>query len=334
MNRLLKLLEPVTGLFAKQHKNDASKGYSLDTAIERVIESTDSRLRLVPNYKSKLGDAVLTSLDHISYLVDHVPGPVDISRKSFISDPVVRAYFSTPDKLQNIFSCGSELNDFFSKYPQYDKCHALLCANKQEKQRVGTSIVSDSIQKDVLQTAISFYDYKLLSPAVNENKVRQGIKKCIFDGLITHTLQHISSIKNERRELQDQRRILSSQLRSRQNLGGGLTALLMQSQVDAEPAPEISKQLASAEVRLEKMLDKKDVLGFYLSEIVNILEKPEDFIQLNVACFKINDMGVMVGGDSESSSNTVCFSELEIRNVMKRVVTIVSYDKSELDCKQ
>ena len=106
--------------------------------------------------------------------------------------------------------------------------------------------------------------------------------------------------------------------------------LLTQEKIDAEHSPSIAIKLANAEKRLETMLGKQDVLSFYLNEIINIFSKPEAFIEINVACFRLNDMGVMIEDDIPST-NTVCFSELVISNVLKRVVTIVSFDKAELN---
>ncbi len=334
MSQLHKLLLPVKGFLLKQNKQDDCQGYDPDDAIDRVIDGIDSRLRLVPGYRAQLLPAVQRSLDYISTLVDQVPGPLDMSRKNFVSNPEVRAYFATPDSLQSVFSCGSEVRTFFSEHQNATHCYALLCADKQVKQHVGSAMVNNKVQRDVMQQSISFYDHKLMSPASNEAGVRQGIKECIFDGLITYTLQQIAAIKNERRELQNQRRILHAQLRVRQNQGGGLSALLMQAQQQQDQTtPQIARQLSEAEHRLEAMLEKKDVLRFYLNEIVSLLDCPEAFITLQVACLKLNDMGVLMQPDATSAS-TVCFSELDISNVLKRVVTIVRYHKADLDCKQ
>ena len=333
---MFKLFESITGLFTGEQSHSAEKdtGYSLVEAIDRVIEGTDTKLRLVPGYQKKLQLEVAASLEYIAQLVDQISGPMDVSRKTFISDPEVRAYFSTPDALQNIFSCGTELKTFFEQQENADTdvCCALLCANKEEKKIMGSALEGEFIQHDVIQTAISFFDYKVLSPAIDDSDVRSGIKKCIFDGLVTYALQHIANIKIERRDLIHKRRILHAQLRSRQSEGNGLSALLAEAHFESEQCNNLAAELKDAETRLKSITGDRDVLSFYLEEIRKVLAQPENFIQLNVACFHLSDMGIMLEGDAAQSVNAVCFSELEITNVMKRVVTIIRYNRNEINC--
>lgn len=333
---MLKLLESIVNLFSEKKLRPLKydTGYSLTEAIDQVIEGVDPKLRLVPGYQNKLERSVTDSLKHISSVVDQVPGPINISRKTFTSNPEVRAYFSTPDDLQDTFSCGTELKTFFDlqENSDADACCALLCADKKEIKSFGSALKGDVIHRDVPQTSISFFDYKILSPAINENEVRKGIKKCIFDGLVTHALQHIASIRIERSDLTHRHRILHAKLRTRQSQGNGLSKLLAEAHFDSEESFKLETELKETQTRLEKMTGDKDILTFYLEEIIKILAEPEKFIQLNVACFRLNDMGMIIDNNEQQSTNVICFSELEITNVMKRVVTIVCYNKEEINC--
>lgn len=333
---MLKLFESITRLFSGEqtHLVEQDTGYCLAEAIDRVIEGTDTKLRLVPGYRKKLQQEVAASLEYITQLVDQIPGPMEVSRKKFISDPQVRAYFSTPDELQNIFSCGSELTSFFDHQENStnDECCALLCANKNERKISGSVLVGNAIQRDVIQTAISFSDYKVLSPGNGDKEVRNGIKKCIFDGLVTYALQHIANIKIERRDLVHQRRILHAQLRSRQASNNGLSALLAEAYFESEQCADIAVELKDAEQQLKNITGDKDVFSFYLKEIKKILAQPENFIRLNQMSFCLNDMGVQLEGDAAKLVDEVCFSELEISNVMKRVVAVICYNRNEINC--
>lgn len=330
MARFFSLLKNIIGV------HDASvsiSGKKVDEAVERVIDGIDARLRLVPSYQQKLHAAVSTALDHIDRLVDRVPGPVDMSRRAFTSSPTVRSYFASPDALQDIFINSAELQDYYSNINncESDTCYALMCTNKQEKSLVGSGLVNDVVRHDLLQTSVNFFDHKVLSPAASAEEVRQGVKQCIFDGLITHALLHIAGIKARRRDLQDQQRILYSQLRTRQARGNGLSAMLAESYQNHVNSDDIEQQYQQTGQQLEQMLDKQDVLTFYLEEIRKILARPEEFIRLKESCFQLNDMGIKVEGSAPQTSSTVCFSEIEIANVMKRVVTVVSYHRAEME---
>lgn len=335
---MLKLLEKLTGLFSRQQSTQLTEnsGYNIDEAIERFIDGIDVKLRLVPSYQKKLRKEVIISLDYINRLVEQIPGPIDVSRKTFVNDAEVRSYFATTDVLQDTFSCGSELKTFFDQQENSNtnECCALLCANKEEKKILGMQLEGETIRHDVTQTAINLFDYKLLSPAIHADEVRSGIKRCIFDGLVTYALQQIASIKSESRDLMNRRRILHSQLRAKQTQGSGLTKMLVQAHIESEQSAELTEQIKDAESRLKNLTGDMDVFSFYLDVIKKILAQPENFIRLNVTSLRLSDMCIIVDDDAEQSANDVSFTEIDITDVMKRVVTIVRYNKDDISCKK
>jgi len=336
IKRLRRFLGNAAGFGRSAEHNTSSHAgkVTVHEATEQVVDGIDPRLRLVPGYKRKLKGEVAAALAHIGDLVDQVPGPIDVSRMTFVRDPRVSALFATPDELQATFSCSPELRAFFAevKNSEEDECYALLCANREEKSVLGTELAGDTVRREVFQTAINFHDHKILSPAANDRDVRDGIKHCIFDGLVTHALRHIYDIKTRRKDLEDQRRILHARLRARQAQGNGLSQLLAEAHGGDDQSEDIKTKIAEAERTLERMPGSQGVLSFYLEEVRNIFARPEEFIRLNVACFRLTDMGIKVNGDTPQPANTVCFSELEITNVMKRVVTVVRYARDDMNC--
>jgi hypothetical protein len=304
----------------------------VDDYIERVVEGIDSKLRLVPDYKRKLRDVVALSLIHIDQLVNRIPGPINVSRKSFVSDPGVRAYFATPAVLQETFSHATEVNSYFAEQSHYfmHDCCALLCANMEEKTVMGTELKGNMLQHDIVQKTINLFDYKVIAPAPRDDEVRHGIKNCIFDGLITYALQHIACIKTKRRDLQNEHRILHTKLRTRQAQGNGLSTMLHEASRMVEESAAIKAQLAADEKKLNEMLDHKDVFSFYLNEVCKIFATPEQFIHLNADRFKLTDMRIKVSDNSPQSANTVSFSEIEIINVLKRIVAIIHYQRDDM----
>ena len=93
---------------------------------------------------------------------------------------------------------------------------------------------------------------------------------------------------------------------------------------------EIKAQLADAEKKLNRMLGKKNIYTFYLDEIRSVFADPESFIHLNADSFRLTDMGIKAENNASQSASRVSFSELEIINVMKRVVTIIHYNREDL----
>lgn len=315
----MKWLLELLGVNATQSSDELAE------AVEHVIEGTEPRLRLVPAYRRKLLPALQKALTHIDETVDRFPGPLELSRRAYIEAPEVKAFFATPDELDEVLRHSGEISSLLHTPHEtpVQEAWALLCTEKEEKHVLGLELAGNDVRREVAQTAVNFHDHKILAPATTEEEVRCGIKKCIFDGLITYALQHIVGLKSQRRELEDQRRILHARLRARQAAGNGLTSLIASASSPAQPIEEIESHLRSTEDRLRQLPANEHVLETYLEEIQRIFNRPEDFIQMNVSCFRLNHMGIKVDANSPDSADTVCFSELEIAQVLKRVVTLV-----------
>lgn len=319
---------------ALPHIRQASREHAatVQEAVERVIDGTEPRLRLVPGYRRKLQQATATALDYVNDLVDQIPPVLEVTPATFVSDPQVNAFFATPDDLRDIFSQSPELRAFFDEIANSDATegYALLCTTEYEKTLLGTELNGDILRRDVMQTAVYFSEHKVMSPAASEADVRRGLKQCIFDALVIHALRHIANLKSKRRGLEDQRRILHARLRARQAQGNGLTRLLASAYPEAGAQQHLEQQLAETEQKLAQMPASLDVLGDYLNEVRKILAEPQAFIRLRLVTFNLDRMGIKVDNSSSQAGQQVRFAEIEIVNVLKRVVALVRYPRREM----
>ncbi len=322
----MKWLLELLGIGAGQSGDEVAQ------AIEHVVEGIEPRLRLVPAYQRKLGAAVKKALSHIDHTVDRIHGPLQLDRSNYIQVPEVNALFASPDELDGMFNDSDDINKFLCQPRELrlEEAWALLCVCKEEKTVLGMELSGDAVRRDVVQTTVNFYDHKLMAPADNADAVRAGIKKCIFDALITHGLHHIVGLKMQRRELEDQHRILHARLRARQAAGNGLSSLLASVDSSAQPQASVEEELRETEQRLRQLPPSHSVLDAYLEEIRAIMDNPADFISLEEPCYCLNQMGIQVDCDSASPAHQVCFSELHIAKVLKRVVTLVQFRR---DCR-
>ena len=298
-------------------------------AIESVVEGTEPKIRYVSTYKKLLEESVITSLLYIDELVNNIPGSIDINRKNFALDPQVHAYFSSPKEIKEIFSISDEMKSFFNN-TEHEQAHAFLCMNVDEKTVLGMELNNDILTRDVMQTAVNFSEHKVMSPAATEDEIRDGLKKCIFDGLITYALKKLIGIKGEYREIQEQHCSLQSRLRSRQAKGGELTQLLSSgNKVDSE-CEGILEQIAETESELKKLPPQWELPNYYIEQVTNILEHPEEFIRMEHVFANINKMGIKISDKSTKDGSLIRLDELTIDNVLKRVVVIVCYRRNEM----
>ena len=303
----------------------------LNEAIERVIDGIEPKMRYLPGYKKILKNGVATSLTYISNLVDTIPEPIFISEKKFFTDPQLKAYFTTITNIHNIFSNNKELRDFFEapENDNLDEACGLLCMNETEKTVLGMELHGDVIERDVMQTALNFSEHKILSPATCEADVRKGIKQCIFDALITHALQEIVELKQQKQGLETQHSLLKSRLKIRKSRGDNLSKMLT-SATKAELSVNVEQQIAENEKKLQKYPASWDAPRYYMEITKNILAHPENFIGIKAKSFNITQLGIVASEKSSQSVNTIHFNEILIANVLKRVVAIVRYPRSEM----
>ncbi len=83
---------------------------------DRAIDGTDPRLRAAGSYRKRLREPVEQAAQHIISLVDGLPPAVEISRRSYGSDPRLRAFFVSADHLDELRST-STVRDYLQGDP-------------------------------------------------------------------------------------------------------------------------------------------------------------------------------------------------------------------------
>jgi len=97
------MLHFLSFVFAAKPERSAGPDKALiERAIERVVDGTDPRLRGLGNYRKRLHTAVEKAVVHVSDMVDALPEPVEISRRTYSTDPRLRSFFCSASHLQEV----------------------------------------------------------------------------------------------------------------------------------------------------------------------------------------------------------------------------------------
>jgi hypothetical protein len=296
-------------------------------AMESVVEATDPAIRFVRGYKRKLYDSIAASLRYAERVVSEIPGALEVSRTTFLSDPYVNAFFVNTQDLQTIFSRSSEIREFLENCPGgVDGCYALLCMHKSEKTVFGVDIEGDMLKHDVRQTAVSFSDHRLYSPAGSEKEVREGLRHCLFHGLTTHALERIMHLKLQNHRLQEERHALSRNLRGLQSGSGAASG-----QVSADAAAE-SEKLGRELAKIDKALLNSRMAApeESLTQVQAVFKRPDGFVRVQKSTICLNKMCIKVGESSQQPHNRVDLTEVTIGESPPRVVTLARFPGDEL----
>ncbi|MEN8204953.1 MAG: hypothetical protein ABFS24_02960 [Pseudomonadota bacterium] len=297
--------------------------------VENVVDGTDSKIRLVPGYKKKLQNYIRGSLELADDLVNQMPAAIEVSSSTFVSDPYVNAFFTNVTDLQSIFSHSSEVQDYMESCHDSDtRCCALLCMRRSEKTVMGMELSGNMLKKDVLQTAVSFSDHRVYSPAPSEPETREGLKNCLFQGLVTKALEQIVQLRFASDQLQSRHQMLHARLRHyNQKAGeagqGTPTAVKLAYSIE-----ETSLELGKA----EKQMMNNPLLTpqVMLEQVMDVFSKPEDFVSVRNFPLRLNKMGVKISDDSAQAVNELNLTEVTFGNDLPRVVTLAMFPKREL----
>ena len=314
----------------REKESRQSRRTEILNTVERVVEGTDSRIRLVNSYEKKLQEAVSRSLEYTDDLIDKIPEAIEVSAKSFVSDSHVNAFFVNVSDLQTVFSHSSEVRQFMEDFSNLDapQCCALLCMRKSEKTVMGVDLAGDMLKRDVKQTAVSFSDHRIYSPTPSEADTRKGLKQCLFEGLVTNALEHIVQLRLASHRLEKERQILQARLRCyRQNKRGA--------EPNARPVAELEKEIEAIRQKLsmveEQLKKTRPVTPQQSLEQVNaVFRRPDKFVRFEKCSLRLNKMGIKINTDSRQACNEIRLAEVKIGDELPRVVTLAKFPRDEL----
>jgi len=328
-NRLSVLRDSIHRM--RQAKTTRRTRYSgFDALLEDVVQGTDARIRLVPGYRKKLQDAIGASLEFTDFVVEHIPRAIEMSRRTFVSDPYVNAFFANIADMQSVFMQSSEIRDFLEEHRNDTpaECCSLLCMHMSEKTVTGMEISGDVVHKDVLQKAVNFSDHRVYSPASSEPATREGLKQCLFTGLVNNALDRIMQLKLENHRLQSERSMLHARLRH-------LRQKAERAEHDAAPVIEIMNAIEETSKRLKNvedaMLRISPASPQESLELINtVFQRPDEFIQTREFQLRLNKMGIKIDASSREPCNDITLTEVRIVNELPRVVTLATVPRDEL----
>ena len=291
-------------------------------AVESVVDGTDSKIRLVPGYRKKLQGTIRDSLEYADDLVNQIPLAIEVSSSTFTSDPYVNAFFTNVTDLQSIFSHSSEVQDFMDAFHDSNaRCCALLCMRRTEKTVMGIELSGNMLKKDVMQTAVSFSDHRVYSPAPSETETRQGLKNCLFQGLVTNALERIVQLRFASHQLQNKRQMLDARLRRHKQQTREVNQDTRSIEETSLKLKKIEKEMLHAPLLTPQVM---------LEQVIDIFSKPDDFVQVRKLQLRLNKMGIKISDDSAQADNRLNLTEVIIGDNPPRVVTLAMFPRKEL----
>jgi hypothetical protein len=239
----------------KTDSPDSAEEVAIRDAIEQLVKDTDPRIRLISRYPKKLRPGVEVALKHARDIVARIPGPVALNAETWRTDPVVNAAFARADDIPNMVSRSVEVREFFERGAgrQLQECFALFGVQWEERKILGKELVGEIIQNDVVQTTVSFTNYRLIAPAPTEVELRHEIERRAFHHLVEEAIDQVIRALSRKKGLEEQRALLRFKLKHLGRQRRGLEGLIEAEPQTTQSLEDLQRELAEVEARLQQL---------------------------------------------------------------------------------
>lgn len=281
------------------------------TMIEHAVTAVDPLIRQVAGYQGKLAPAVRHALDYCGDIVARIPGPYEISRAAFASDPLVHALFATADDVEIMLASNQCARDLLYD-PSFGggQCCAMLGMRHREKAGFGTQLSGSVVRRDEPQKALYFTDHTLTAPGPDLDTVKNRLRIALFDSLLKGLADEITSVRTERATLNKEQAIESAWAKSGQS----------------NHAPEAhTRRLDELHARLRSTADALQPAKL-LDTLVACLVAPEPYLHIAPVTVSVDRTGIIT---ADGSGEPLHFAELTGRDQRRWAVMLVLVNHDE-----
>jgi hypothetical protein len=278
--------------------------------IEHAVTAVDPLMRQVGGYERTLLPGVQQAWDYCERLALAIPGPFEISRAAFASDPLMHALFGSADDIETMLATSQCVRDYLSGHAVVPpgQCCALLGMRPKITAGFGTRISGEVIHRDEPQKTLTFADHTLAEPSPDLDSAHHHLAERMFDGLIKGFVAHVDEVREERQDLQDAAAFERAKARS------------------AGPESH-TRRLTELQERLHETGDtlQPDRL---IHTLAAHLAAPESSLSLAPLQLRVDRFGVLVE-DSNAPADALRFMELTTRDLRRWVAMVVRIERDE-----
>jgi len=298
----------------------------IEAAIERAVDGTDSRLRLLPAYRKHLREPVIHAIDHVVALVDGLPAPLAAGRNDFSADPRLATLFVSAGQMLDMLGRDRAMTRFLKEASAgAERLTALLLAERIEKNVLGMDLAGEQVRRDVAQLTVSFRNHRVVDVADNEAETRRQLKRRAFDHLLSLALARIVEVREERTDLARQRDVLRHKLAMLERSGWSFD------EGEATPSEPASLQgeLADIETELERLGSDAGVLTTHLDIVVDQLAQADQLLQRETLHMRLDSMNIQRDAQ-DGAGRDIVMPEIHNARGQRSVLLLISVAPGDL----
>ena len=182
----------------RDRRREQQREADLGTAVEQIVDGTDSRLRVVGGYQKRLRRSARGLLDHLEETLATINRVTRVDRGAFANDPLVGSFFTSQARLHSLISRTAAVYDFMrsAESREGDHLYTVLMLAHKEKTVFGAAQQGNLIVRDVKQTSVEFHSHRILATASSEARIRSALKQVVFEGVIGHVRAELAKLRH------------------------------------------------------------------------------------------------------------------------------------------
>ncbi len=299
--------------------DDAATGILVDPTviearIDEVVGIVNPRLKLVPGYRRRLAPAVEQAILYCRTIEAQIPRAIEATAAMWADSPTLRAVFATARDVPMVFSRSRSVQDFFDREPDADQVWAALRFIRREEARVVVAANGDLMQRDVVRTAVSCVDKKVVLPSGCEHEARLEIRRRAFRFLVTEALRQIVSAEAACKDLSMERSILIGRLMILRGQRAGLETVVGHGGRTAGQIAEVGASLARNEQALAACATPGDALEQAIECIQQVLTHGADHLRIETVRLRLDQMNLIVPEGSPAAAVDIALPLVVVRS--------------------
>lgn len=274
----------------------------------------------VADFEKQLAEPVRHALAYCNDLVMALPGPIAIDRHAFSVDPLVHAFFASPQDIELMLGRSQPLRDYLrqSSFDEHDHFHALFATRRREKHTLGYALEGDMLRADVEQTLLYFSDHTLAAVAADQDSTRDYLRDAAFDSLVKNFVSHVDSIRQERQGLRSERDLAQDHLKGWQH--------------DEREYSQYQRTVADIDERIRSTTESLQP-RLLVDTLACCLRKPDQSLRLDPVEIRVDRNGVIADSPAITSPtiDILDFPELVGRDRRRHVVMLARIPREEAE---
>jgi len=313
-----------------RYQEQRSHEQKLNAAVELVVDVADSDIRRVGKYQKRLRDSVDSALGYCTTLVDELPGPVHLSRRSYHADPVVKAVFISDDQVIEILKSALNKRSVPSEV-KGDEMVAMLSMIRTERTLFGREQQGEMVVADVAKRTVNFIDHRVVALSPDLTATKEKLRNRALEVLAILAMERIMTIRGNIAVLRERKVYLQSMRRILKGRHHTMDMFAHHSHESSKKIKKIKQQLVELETELQTALGQHAGPVDSLAILAEILEGAGESLTLQSQSFRVDWMNVLLDGRGSAEGNDISLAELSAGEELQRWAMIVTFRTEEVE---